>query len=189
MCSNNSNNYKNQKLRGIKRKYEAILNRGGKCEKCGYDKNIASFEFHHLDPNEKEFNIDVRKFSNTKLTDLQKELDKCVLLCANCHREEHNPDLDINNISGIIKDSESKKSFSNQLNNMLICPVCGSSFKKWERKTYCSNKCRDSVRFANYPSLEEIEFRYKELGSWEKVAQSFNLTRRIIQGIRKRSKE
>ena len=60
-------------------------------------------------------------------------------------------------------------------------------FSKSKGKVYCSDKCRDSVRYANYPSIDEIEMRYTELGSWEKVAQSFNLTRKIIQGIRKRS--
>ena len=53
--TDNRNNYENQKLRGLKRKYEAILAKGGKCEKCGYDVNIAALEFHHLNPEEKEF--------------------------------------------------------------------------------------------------------------------------------------
>ena len=85
----NPNIYENQKLRGLKRKYEAILARGGKCEKCGYNKNIAVLEFHHRNPDEKEFQIDMRHFSNNSLEKLQLELDKCILLCANCHRELH----------------------------------------------------------------------------------------------------
>ena len=51
----NTNNYENQKLRGLKRKYEAVLARGGKCEICGYNKNLSALEFHHKDPSEKEF--------------------------------------------------------------------------------------------------------------------------------------
>ena len=85
----NPNNYENQKLRGLKRKYEAVLARGGKCERCGYDKNIAALDFHHINPDEKEFQIDMRHFSNHSLEKLQAELDKCILLCANCHRIEH----------------------------------------------------------------------------------------------------
>jgi 2-keto-3-deoxy-L-rhamnonate aldolase RhmA len=41
----NPNNYENQKLRGLKRKYEAILACGGKCTICGYDKNIAALDY------------------------------------------------------------------------------------------------------------------------------------------------
>lgn len=174
-------------MRGLKRKYEAILAHGGKCERCGYNKNIAALDFHHINPDEKEFQIDVRHFSNCNLDKLQKELDKCILLCANCHREEHNPDLILDNIPEIIKGTENKKSFNNKNEYGSVCPICGKRFPKSTGKTYCSNECRDSVRFAGYPTIEEIEKRYVELKNWEKVAQSFNLTRKIIQGIRKRA--
>lgn len=183
----NPNNYENQKLRGLKRKYEAVLVRGGKCERCGYDKNMSALDFHHINPDEKEFEIDIRKFSNTNLEDLQKEIDKCILLCANCHREEHNPSLTMDNIPEIIKMAEDKKSFSNQDKYGNICPVCGKRFPKSTGKIYCSDKCRDSVRFAGYPTIEEVEERYEELKNWEKVAESFGLTRKVIQGIRKRA--
>ena len=39
-----------QKIRGITRKYKAIIARGGKCEICGYDKNISALEFYHRNP-------------------------------------------------------------------------------------------------------------------------------------------
>ena len=69
-------------------KQMAILYKGGKCIKCGYNNCIGALEFHHLDPNEKEFGISkdgyTKSWENIKL-----EIDKCVLLCANCHREEH----------------------------------------------------------------------------------------------------
>ena len=51
----NTNCYENQKIRGLKRKYEAIMSRGGRCELCGYNKNLAALEFHHKNPSEKEF--------------------------------------------------------------------------------------------------------------------------------------
>ena len=38
--TNNSNSYENQKLRGLKRKYEYVMKRGGKCECCGYEKPV-----------------------------------------------------------------------------------------------------------------------------------------------------
>lgn len=79
------------------------MSRGGKCEKCGYNHNIAALDFHHLNPKEKEFAIDLRKFSNMSLEKLQKELDKCILVCANCHRELHNPDLTITSVIELIE--------------------------------------------------------------------------------------
>ena len=61
--------------------------KGGECERCGYNKCIGALEFHHLDPTEKEFPLT----GNTNSLVRQKaEADKCILVCANCHREIHN---------------------------------------------------------------------------------------------------
>lgn len=68
-------------------KRKAIEYKGGKCCVCGYIKCDAALEFHHLDPKEKEFRLSagrLRKFESSKA-----ELDKCILVCANCHREIH----------------------------------------------------------------------------------------------------
>lgn len=66
----------------------AIEYKGGKCERCGYDKYHEVLEFHHNDPSQKDFEISSK--NHAKAWDLVKlELDKCSLLCANCHREVH----------------------------------------------------------------------------------------------------
>jgi predicted HNH restriction endonuclease len=69
-------------------KQQCVNYKGGICEKCGYDKYIGALEFHHKDPKQKEFNI-----ANARLTsfsdNVKKELDKCDLLCSNCHKEIH----------------------------------------------------------------------------------------------------
>ena len=65
---------------------------GGKCCRCGYNKCDAALDLHHLDPTTK----DEQTMKNLRhITDkerVQSELDKCILLCANCHREEHAKD-------------------------------------------------------------------------------------------------
>lgn len=58
-----------------------------KCTVCGYNRCKEALEFHHLDPKHKDFSISSR-VSISKET-LNKELSKCVCLCANCHREVH----------------------------------------------------------------------------------------------------
>lgn len=69
-------------------KLKCVEYKGGKCINCGYNKYYGALEFHHLNPEEKDFNIsNIRTYKfNKRITE---ELDKCVLLCANCHREEH----------------------------------------------------------------------------------------------------
>lgn len=64
------------------------------------------------------------------------------------------------------------------------CELCGKRFPKSKGKIYCSKECRDADK--HYPSLEEVNEQYEILKNWEKVAQHFGLTRRVIQGIRKK---
>lgn len=89
------NTYEYQKIRAIERKLYLIDLRGGKCERCGYKKNLAAFEFHHKNPLEKDNQLDMRKLSNSSMEYILKEFDKCLVYCANCHREVHCPDLSI----------------------------------------------------------------------------------------------
>ena len=56
------------------------------CVKCGCSKYYL-IDFHHLNPAEKDFAISDN--SHAKIETLMKEIDKCVSLCANCHREFH----------------------------------------------------------------------------------------------------
>lgn len=67
-------------------KIKLVEYKGGKCEKCGYDKFLQALEFHHLDPKEKDFTISGKSWSFEKL---KTEVDKCILLCSNCHIEIH----------------------------------------------------------------------------------------------------
>ena len=75
------------KQRWIERKEKAVEYKGGKCQDCGYDKCIAALEFHHLDPASKEANWN--KIRLWEWSRVENELDKCSLLCSNCHRERH----------------------------------------------------------------------------------------------------
>ena len=74
--------------RRIKVKLQAVDYKGGKCSLCGYSKCISALEFHHIDPEQKDFSIsrdgNTRSWEKVKL-----ELDKCILVCSNCHREIH----------------------------------------------------------------------------------------------------
>lgn len=68
-------------------KIKLVEYKGGKCEICGYDKCIDALEFHHLNPDEKEFGISCG--DTRSLKKLKAEVDKCIMVCANCHREIH----------------------------------------------------------------------------------------------------
>ena len=187
----NSNDYVKQKERALKRKLELIEYKGGKCEMCGYNKNIAALEFHHLDKSTKRFQLDSRHLSNTNMNEIKKESDKCILLCSNCHRELHNKELNKDNISNLLielnKETETRNKQLYEEKKYTICPICGIKFNPSKGKIYCSEDCRKKANGMDlYPSKEEVYKKYNDLKSWQKVADYYSLTRKIIQGIRNR---
>lgn len=62
---------------------------GGGCQICGYNRCHEALELHHLNPEEKEFGFGSIRSSPKKLEVIKEEIKKCILLCANCHREVH----------------------------------------------------------------------------------------------------
>lgn len=91
----NKNSFKNlcgtcnTNLRRYRVKKKSVDYLGGECERCGWKGHLAGFDFHHKDPNEKDFGPSARELANKSWSLVKNELDKCELLCAICHREEH----------------------------------------------------------------------------------------------------
>ena len=81
-----------KRINEMKRRLRATLISygGGACKKCGYNRCVEALEFHHRDQNAKEVDVRLlRSFNDTA----RQELDKCDLLCANCHAELHFPHM------------------------------------------------------------------------------------------------
>jgi hypothetical protein len=121
---------------------------GNRCQICFYDKCNSALEFHHIDPSQKEFSFGKIVANPIKLDSILNELDKCILLCANCHREVHAGISDLPETY-----SRLDRSFFNFNSNgrsvSIIpirdsCPVCGS--EKSSTLSYCSNKCAAIMR-------------------------------------------
>jgi hypothetical protein len=71
-----------------KNKQKALDYLGNKCISCGYNKCSAALEFHHIDPSNKTNQIS--RMLTSKWNIILEELNKCILLCSNCHAEHHN---------------------------------------------------------------------------------------------------
>jgi len=66
----------------------AVDYKGGKCQLCAYSKCTEALEFHHVCSTGKDFSISGKGYTRSWKR-IKEELDKCLLLCANCHREVH----------------------------------------------------------------------------------------------------
>lgn len=128
-----------------KMKLRAIEYKGGKCQQCGYSKSPAALVFHHRDTTEKDFNIGSRVI---KWEVLRPELDKCDLLCQNCHQELHErlfiekSTTLYSRIRVVVPERRDGPDLME-----VSCDVCGNKFQRIRSQlrfdhTFCSLDCR-----------------------------------------------
>lgn len=123
-------------------KKRSVVYKGGRCVLCGYAKSMRSLNFHHLDPMKKDFAISggVMAWDKMKL-----ELDKCVLLCANCHGEVHDGSLEVTSFGptpeeGMMLVHEAGlDTYSPQPRHQKCCPLCDAPIG------WASNGCQSCM--------------------------------------------
>ena len=75
--------------------------KGGKCQICGYCKCIGALDFHHIGEGSKSFDLSSRGLTRS-WSRIKEEIDKCVLVCANCHREIHAGVVDLQKLTQMV---------------------------------------------------------------------------------------
>ena len=131
----NDNNYRHVSDARKRLKEKLVEYKGGACEVCGYNKCITALEFHHVNPNEKEFGIGSMKVLSFEKC--KKEVDKCMLVCANCHREIHHQQA----IENQQKEEEIRKEIYGEILN--------------NRDEYNVPTIRDSYKYLAYTDIFE----------------------------------
>lgn len=129
-----------------KLKARAIEYKGGKCERCGYNRCHEALEFHHRDPAAKSFSISTGIYR--RWDTLRRELDKCMMICANCHREEHHRERAewMNEQAKIARESITRRPAAR-----LPCHRCGrvTNVRKARaeraQRIFCSVRCSGTV--------------------------------------------
>jgi hypothetical protein len=140
-------------------KKRAITLFGGKCLLCGYDKCIEALEFHHIEPEHKDIGIG-KIYSNPKSWDkVVNELKKCILVCANCHREIHYNNITIEPKNYIVTLEVDYKLTESDNYHKCICGVTVHNSKK-----FCSPKCdKKNRRRINWDSEKDNILRLKDI--------------------------
>lgn len=171
-----NNSYYYQTIRGLKRKLKLIESFGGKCSNCGYDKNIASLQFHHL--RDKSFQLDMRNLSNRKMETILEESLKCILLCANCHTELHNPEMDKESIKENLQNELEKYKETKPKNSEDIICSCGKT--KYRYSTVCK-ECGDleKRKVKDRPS-KELLLSLLETKTKKEVAKNYGVSATTI---------
>lgn len=129
--------------RSRRRKKELLVQyKGGECEKCGLKTDIVDvYDFHHIDPSQKEFGL-ANKGKNLSLDECKKEVDKCLLVCKNCHAIIHY-ELHIKNRNAKIANSKIEIKHREFLEDKT-CLKCGNWYKpKRSKQKFCCKTCAD----------------------------------------------
>ena len=147
-----------------RRKLNLIHVCGDKCNLCGYNRVINSLEFHHINPQEKEYGIAANGTCHNLEKDLQ-EVKKCILVCANCHREIH---------AGLysFQELQEKQIFNQDIADKLIL----QKKQQYEKKEYfcinCGKPITSSSKTHLCASCSQVERRVvQERPSREELKQ------------------
>ena len=174
------NTYEYQVMRALKRKFHLISLRGGKCQICGYDKNLSAFDFHHKNPETKKFQLDQRSLSNSSMKSILEEFENCEVLCSNCHREYHSPDLTIENIKEKILNFDEKKSKWLEIKEQKkhTCEDCGCEISPWGTK--CKDCHHKSQRRSIRPDLKVLKSETENYG-YEWAGRKYGVSGKTIK--------
>jgi predicted nucleic acid-binding Zn ribbon protein len=113
---------------------------GGECKLCGYKKCSQALELHHYNPTEKDFSFGAIRANPKSWLKILKELEKCILLCSNCHKEVHAGLTEVKLIENIFTSQQETLNF---LKDKSLCPVCGKS--KMIYQNTCGQSCGNKL--------------------------------------------
>lgn len=148
-------------------KIKAVELLGGKCSVCGYSKCVRALHFHHM--KDKLFGLSSKGITRS-WNQVQKELEKCILLCANCHSELHSRD---------INPSVSIKKIETALDKE--CLHCKNRFSTYNQKSnYCSGRCSfENRRKVIWPSKQELTALINTIPI-TKIAKMYNVSDKAV---------
>jgi hypothetical protein len=172
ISSNKSVRYRNRQ------KQKAVEYLGGRCVKCGYNKSLAALDFHHIDPLTKEWKP--TRLMSYRWEIVKQELDKCELICANCHRELH---------EGVTDFSLLRNPKGQRKTYVKVCQTCECKFKtEKQKRKYCSVSCyRKSTRIVKKePTKNDLKKLLDNNSSWKEMGDIYGISG---NGIKKWAKK
>lgn len=139
---------------------------GGKCVICGYDKSTVGFDYHHINPEEKDSQLSLGMKNGFSWEKIVEEARKCTLVCCRCHRELH---------AGLVDLPDDCARFNEEYVDVIklkekkfdACPQCGE--EKNKRRKFCSIECSNASLRVFEVGKDELQsliqnFSYEEIG-------------------------
>ena len=158
---------------------------GSKCNICGYNKAISALEFHHINPEEKEYGL-AQKGTCHKLENDIQELKKCILVCANCHREIHEGFYNNEELLKIkiFNEEEAQKALEDnhkkKFREKKYCINCGKELSYDTQGLYCINCIGLTRRKTDRPSRAELKQLIRKK-PFTKIAEQYKVSDNAIR--------
>lgn len=153
-----------------RKKMTAIEHFGGKCQLCGYMRCQSALEFHHLDQRQKQHapSYIIMRWSWEKAL---AELEKCALVCSNCHKEIHYGLHSTEDLRTIVRPTKTKQ-----------CPYCSKEFKtKRDSQIYCGSSCSFlAQRKVKRPGKEELSADIETM-SWVGMGRKYGVSDNAVR--------
>tara|TARA_R110000823_G_scaffold239366_1_gene364586 strand:+ start:59 stop:622 length:564 start_codon:yes stop_codon:yes gene_type:complete len=158
---------------------------GGVCACCEINGPSCIMDFHHLDPDEKEFGFGAIRANIKSWGKIAKEVRKCVMLCANCHRKHHAGLLNIPPEARRFDESYANYKDLERQEKKDSCPICGKekSIHNITCSRTCAGKKSRKVDWEKYDKVLREEVRKKT--SWIKISEKIGNISDV--GVRKRA--
>ena len=166
-----------------RRKKNLISICGGKCCICGYDKTPVALEFHHLIPEEKEFGIGANGLCHNIEKDIA-EIRKCILVCANCHREIHDNFYDLNELQKYQYFDEDliKKLTTYKKDIQLYCRECGKEITHYSSTGLCAICAAKASRQVERPDKNTLLNKMVELkGNFTQAGKFYGVSDNAVR--------
>lgn len=174
---------------------------GGKCYICGYDRCNAAFDLHHINPEEKKFSFGGIRANPVAWQRIVEELKKCIMLCANCHREVENGLVELVNPRSTFDESNivtkiDWKGRQSTTGKYVHCIVCGLEINNATgRRKFCSDVCkkintskqdmikkrhRDRPRKVQWPERDELAHMIDTM-SWIAIGRKYGVSDNAVR--------
>lgn len=167
-----------------RRKLNLIKVSGSQCNLCGYHKSPNALEFHHIDASQKSYGIASKGTCHDLESDLA-EIKKCILVCANCHREIHDGDYTADELWKLQQYSEEianevrQEKINNTSKTQYYCLECGKLITN-NKTSLCLECARKQSRVCDRPSREELKDLIKKY-PFTTIAKNYGVSDNAIR--------
>lgn len=168
-----------------KRKLNLIKVGGGCCNLCGYNKLPGALEFHHIYAEEKSYSISKEGTCHDLEKDLE-EVKKCILVCANCHREIHGglytPEelLDKQVFDESVANSLKEEKEQRYTKTYTYCSNCGKQLPYGSKSLLCLDCFKKTRQSSNKPERETLKAHIRQ-GNMTLVGRLYGVSDNAIR--------